>query len=156
MTTRQYKDAINGNIRDIIMVKLHPFMCSDHVDRCIGYPDHKVEVDEAVGQIEALFSESEPKSSPNTTPLNEELDSIDLIATIACLFLGYAPTEYWKHAVIDQNPTACRKAEELIQTLVEEAYHNGRYDLAKEMIPELEKELTRFEPPNNTTTRSKE
>jgi len=30
-------------------------MCSDHQDRCIGYPDHKREVDETAQAIQSLI-----------------------------------------------------------------------------------------------------
>ena len=50
-----------AELREIIMRELHPFMCSDHVDRCIGYPDHKREVDETVNQIISAILDVKPE-----------------------------------------------------------------------------------------------
>lgn len=48
-------------------------------------------------------------------PKTDVLD--DLVATIACVYMGFAPNGYWKRAVIEQYPEALETAKQKIKQL---------------------------------------
>lgn len=68
--------------------------------------------------------------------MNEWVD--DTVATIACLFAGFEPNDYWKKAILEQHPEAATKAKAAITAKMQEIEREARIEAVKLLIETIE------------------